>query len=259
MHVFLDIETIPGQSCYEEFLKDAQENFKAPSSLTKGQACDDLGLTGNDAKFISKDDAIAKWEKEFSTTRAPEVAEENWRRTALDGARGEIVSIAWAVEDDAVISTQRDFASAGCSESEVICDFYAQLQARLNGRKPFFVGQYIAGFDLQFLFLRSVILGIRPPFDLPFNGRHEQHFYCTKIAWSGFEGNASQDSICKALGINGKPDDIDGSKVWDFVKAGKIDRVAEYNRDDVEKNRNIYKRMNFIDSINQLTNNNQGA
>lgn len=253
MHTFLDLETIPGQSSYESFLKDAQENFKAPSSLTKGQACDDLGITGNDAKYLSKDDAVAKWEKEFSTTRAPEVAEENWRRTALDGGKGEVVSIAWAVEDDDVVSVQRDYTSTAYGEAELISDFYAQLFARLKGRKPFFVGQYIAGFDLQFLFLRSVILGIRPPFDLPFNGRHEQHFYDTKIAWGGFKGTASQDSICKALGIQGKPDDIDGSKVWDFVKSGKIDRVAEYNRDDVEKNRMIYKRLNFIDTINQMT------
>ena len=51
MNVFLDIETIPGQGLYEDYLSAELENFKAPSSLTKTQACADLGLTGNDAKL----------------------------------------------------------------------------------------------------------------------------------------------------------------------------------------------------------------
>ncbi len=88
-------------------------------------------------------------------------------------------------------------------------------------------------------------MGVKPPFKLPFNGRHGSDFFCTQIAWAGFKGRASQDSICNALGIDGKPDDIDGSKVWDFVRDGKVKRVEEYNIDDVEKNREIYKRLTF--------------
>ena len=55
----------------------------------------------------------------------------------------------------------------------------------------------------------------------------------------------SQNNLCKALGIEGKPGDIDGSKVWDFYKAGKIDRIEEYNRHDVETVEKIYNRINF--------------
>ena len=94
-----------------------------------------------------------------------------------------------------------------------------------------------------------MILGVQPPFEIDFNGRHGKAFYDTQIAWAGFKGRMSQDNLCAALGIEGKPGDIDGSKVWGFVKEGKVDRVAEYNRDDVQKNREIYKRLNFIDSI----------
>ena len=38
---------------------------------------------------------------------------------------------------------------------------------------------------------------------------------------------------------------MDGSKVWDAVKNGEIDKVAEYCRDDVDKLRQIHKRMMF--------------
>jgi len=55
MNVYLDIETIPKQGDgYSEFLEAELDDFKAPSTLTKTQACADLGITGNDAKFTSR-------------------------------------------------------------------------------------------------------------------------------------------------------------------------------------------------------------
>lgn len=245
MNTFFDIETIPAQQgplCYEEFLKAELEDFKAPSTLTKTQACADLGLTGNDAKFTSKDDAIAKWEAKFSKEKAPEVAEEKWRKTSFDGGHGEIICMAWAVDDGDITSISRDLDG---SESDMIQTFFDIVKSQLNGRHIFFIGQFVAGFDLKFLFHRCVVLGIRPPFDLPFSGRHGNDFYCTQIAWAGFGGRMSQDNLCKALGIHGKPGDIDGSKVWDFVKRGDVKRVEEYNRDDVNKVRQIYNRLTF--------------
>lgn len=245
MNVYLDIETIPAQSGpynYDYFLREAKSNFKAPSGLTKGQACEGLGLTGNDAKYTSKDDAIKLWEEKFAEEKAPEVAEENWRKTSFDGACGEIISIAWAVGGSEVRSIHRHL---GDSESQLLSSFFDYLSSDLNGRPPFFIGQFLAGFDLKFIFHRAVILGVEPPFNLPFNGRHGSDFYCTQIAWAGFNGRMSQDNLCKALGIQGKPDDIDGSQVWDFVKAGNVQRVAEYNEDDVCRVRQIHKRLTF--------------
>ena len=40
--------------------------------------------------------------------------------------------------------------------------------------------------------------------------------------------------------------EIDGSKVWDYYKEGKIDEIEQYNRQDVEQARLIYKKLNFI-------------
>jgi len=66
-------------------------------------------------------------------------------------------------------------------------------------------------------------------------------------AWAGYGNRISQDSLCAALGIEGKPDDIDGSKVWDFYKAGKIEQIAQYNANDVLTVRKIYNRLHFQD------------
>lgn len=241
MNVYLDIETIPGEACREEFIAEAMANFKAPSSLTKTQACADLGITGNDAKFTSKDDAIAQWVERFKVEKAPEVAEEAWRKTSFDGAKGEICSIAWKVEGGNMMSVSR----GAFSEVEIIKAFFGGVHSECNGRPPFFIGQYVAGFDLKFLWHRAVILGVKPLFSLPFDGRHDKDFYCTQQAWAGFNGRMSQDNLCKALGIEGKPDDIDGSKVYDFYKAGNIQRIEEYNRYDVEAVEQIYNRLTF--------------
>ncbi len=248
MIVNIDIETIPQQGAYDSFLSEAKSNFKASSTLTKAKACDDLGITGSDAKYLGKDDAIAKWVSRFAEEKAPEVAENEWRKTALDGSKGQICSIAFAIEDNKPeVVWSKDLTM----ECDILSKFVTLLNDRLGGRKPFFVGHNIGGFDLKFIYQRCVINGVKPSFALPFNGRHDVNYYDTCEAWAGFGKRISQDNLCKALGIEGKPDDIDGSKVWDFVRDGQIERVAEYNVDDVVKNREIYKRLNFINKIGQ--------
>ena len=173
MNIFFDIETIPGQGLYDGFLATELENFKAPSSLTKAQACADLGLTGNDAKFTSKDDAISQWETKFSEEKAPEVAEDKWRKTSFDGSKGEIISIAWGDAEN-TFSISREL---GGSEADLLTHFFDYVVELCSGRPPYFIGQYIGGFDLKFIFHRAVILGVRPPFKLPFDGRHGKDFY----------------------------------------------------------------------------------
>ena len=54
----------------------------------------------------------------------------------------------------------------------------------------------------------------------------------------------SLDKLCKALGLPGKGE-IDGSKVWDYVRDGRIAEVADYCADDVRKVWAVYQRMTF--------------
>ena len=244
MNVFMDIETIPSQKdgVKAQFIKESVDNFKAPSGLTKGQAAKDLGMTDAQVKSIGKDDMVAKWEKHFAPIKAEEAGIENWKKTSFDGAQGELFSIAWAVGDKAVNVVWRD---PSMCEANMLKVFFGRLTDEIGNLKPFFIGNYIGGFDLKFLFKRAVILGVKPPFPLPHYGRHEQHFYDLQQAWEGYNGRASLDSMCKALGVPGKPDDIDGSKVWEFVEAGKYQEVMDYNKLDVEETRVVYNRFTF--------------
>ena len=220
----LDIETLPAQPEDEAKARIA-ETIKPPAAMKKQETIDDW-QNGAGKYALAKDVAI----------------EAEYRKGSLDGAKGQICSIAFAVEDGAVWSE-----STSCGNDSILLrSFFAAVSNQTKGRPPFFIGHFIGSFDLKFIFHRAVILGIKPPFELPFYGRHGQHFYDTNQAWCGFRDRISQDNLCKALGIEGKPSDISGANVWDYFKAGGIDRIQRYNEDDVEKNRMIYKRLNFL-------------
>jgi len=246
MNVFLDIETIPSQDpdVKAKFIQDSIDNFKAPSGMSKGQAADDLELSAAEAKPISKDEMLIKWAGRFADKIAADEGINNWKKTSFDGAKGELFSIAWAANNGDVLG---EYRAPGEDEAEFLYSVFDQIES-LGASKPFFIGNYIAGFDLKFLFKRAVILGVRPPFPLPHYGRHEQHYYDLQQAWEGFNGRASLDSMCNALGIPGKPDDIDGSKVWDFVEAGEYQKVLNYNKLDVAETRDVYNRFNFVEA-----------
>jgi len=225
MKVYVDLETIPQQP-ENEAKKVIAETIKEPATM-------------------SKPETISQWhagEGKYAGVKEKAI-EDQYRNTSFDGSKGEIISIAWAVEDGEVKNISRNLDRP---ESDILDMFFYLLNTDLDKRKPYFIGHYISGFDLKFLFQRAVINNIDPGFDLKQDAKHGSQIYDTMIAWAGYGNRISQDNLCKALGIEGKPNDIDGSKVWQFVKEGNVERVAEYNKDDVEKVREIYKRMNFI-------------
>lgn len=266
MLIAIDIETIPDQreGAYEAFLKDATENFKAPSGLSKKQALLDMGLDGNrePPKYWTKDETISQWVKFFKgSEKVNEVAEKNYRDTSFDGGKGEIVSIAYGRIDDGIVKAQyrelREFNS-GITESALLTTVFQDIMKLCQGvdhtSAAYFAGHNIA-FDLRFMFRRAVILGLQPPFELPFNGRHGSQYYDTMQGWSGYKDTISQNNLARALGIPEKPDDIDGSKVWDFVKRGDAKRVSEYNVYDVETVIDIYNKLTFSGPRNEQLSN----
>lgn len=223
MRLFADIETIPSQRL--DVRQRIEEKVKEPK-ITK---------TG---KYKSQED-IEVWKKEAR----PLEAEEDWLKTSFNAAYGEIVSIAWAIEDQDVKVLYRSLEE---SEKTLLEEFFKAVSKDLGLRLPMWIGHYITGFDLKFIWHRCVINGVRPTVHVPHDAKPwADSVYDTAIEWSGLKDRISQDDLCFALGLEGKPDDIDGSKVWDFVKRGDIKRVAEYNKYDVEQNRKIYKRMHF--------------
>jgi len=247
MNLYLDIETIPGQ---RPGLRDEIANTITPPANYK------------------KADTIAKWEAE----QKPALIEEQWRKTALSGDRGEIVCIGWAFDDEPIITEYRHVEhcmeksqgpfttppSFYYNERVLLICFFDAIKKRLREihmRPPMWVGHNVRDFDLRFIFHRAVILGMKPPFYLPHNARSDGAFlYDTMEAWAGFRNRISLDRLCDALGIprkgselGGEP--IDGSKVWNYVKAGRIKEVAAYCAGDVMRVREVHKRLTFADLL----------
>lgn len=245
-----DIETIPAQgNAYEEFLQAEKENFKAPSSLSKTQVLLDFGVSDKDPdwKYKTKEDCVALWEKRFASIKAPEVAEEKWRKTSFDGGRGEIICMSIMIDHGEIQSFWRRLQE---SEGDMLQNFFDRLATTLNGRTPFLIGHNICNFDLKFLYQRCVVLGIKPSFDIPFAGSHGRDYWDNMVAWTGYRKDyISQDALARALGLPGKPDNIDGSKVWDYVRDGKEHEVAAYCEDDVSQVWGIYRRLNFLPTV----------
>ena len=242
MNIFGDIETLPDQreGARERHLLMAQENFKAPSSLTKTQALDDLrgkGVTyDKDGKFVAADQVKLDWEDAFKEDLAEVVGEESYRKTALTDDGTICVVCVKGIKGTSILKL-------GDSEETLLYNAFSEIRILCGQREPYFIGHNIP-WDLERLYHKAVILGVDPGFKLPFDGRHGQHYYDTMQAWAGFKKQISQDNLCKALGIQGKPDDIDGSRVWDVWQTDP-ERVAAYCLDDVNKVEMIYNRLNF--------------
>lgn len=236
MNVYFDIETIPAQrdsdiSMIREESEKEIKAIKAPSNYK-----DEVKI----AEYIN----AKKVEVEASF-------EDRYRKTSFDGALGQIVCISCAIDDGDPVNLYS--ASWENGEAEVIKAFYDCVRLNYNPssqQRPVFIGHNIIGFDLRFLFQRSVMLGIKPPMMIPFKAKPwDETVFDTMTAWAGVGNRVSLAKLCKVFGLAPKGseigDEIDGSKVWDFVKTGRIEDVAKYCGADVMRTREIYKRLTF--------------
>lgn len=209
----------------------------------------DIASTITPPKNYSKPETIAKWEAE----EKPDLIKEAMLRTSFDGAVGQIVCIGWAINDGPVESV------CGKIEQDLLEAFFAAMKdaGRLHyhggvTKQPMtFVGHNITGFDLRFLWQRAVIDSIKPPSCIPFNVKPWDNAIAdTMLMWNPErDRRTSLDKLCKALGIASPKGELDGSKVWEAVKAGRISEVAEYCRKDVEAIRACYRRMAFLEAL----------
>src|SRR5690606_31595430 len=127
----------------QPFIEESRTNFKAPSTMTKAQAGADLKLSAEEIKFTSAGDMTARWQREMADLNAPEVADLAWRKTALDGTKGRVLSIAWRLQNGA----HGLHINGPDSERETLQSFVDQLSAALSthgtGRPPFFIGHNV--------------------------------------------------------------------------------------------------------------------
>lgn len=223
MNLFIDIETIPSQH------KDAKNDIE-------------ISVPGN----YSKPESIEKWEQE----KKPDLVEKEYQKFGLDGALGEIICIAFAFDNDAPIVIGR---KSNEPEGDMLLEFMKSLSdkkfASAGAPESFkWIGHYITGFDLRFIWQRCVVNGVKPTINIPIDAKpwESDLVFDTMTQWTGVKksGTGKLDKICKALGHQGKGS-IDGSKVWEHIRDGRYKEVFDYCKDDVEMTRFLYKRLTF--------------
>lgn len=245
-HIFIDIETLPDlrDGARDAHIQNARENVTVPTGYTKEQLAADLGITDKDRiKFTAKESLAAMWVEDVGPRRADEVGDAAWKKTALSATNGgQILMVGAAVGGgDPIVIMGTDEAATLLAFNDWLGGVYEAGHFGL----PSFVGHNVLDFDLPFIFRRYAILGIKPHAAFPvMPSRYSDRAYDTMTQWAGFGGRISLDDLSHALGIGGKGD-IDGSQVYDYWAAGRIDELVEYCKNDVRLTRAAWERMTF--------------
>lgn len=228
MNIYLDIETIGTSD--PDLIADLTQGIAPPKNYTKPET-------------------IAKWEAE----EKPALVKEVVNKTAFDGGAGRIVCLGWAINDGEAS------CRADTDEREMLSAFFGVIRSAAllhyrggDTKRPIaFVGHNIAGFDLRFLWQRAVVHGIRPPPSIPFNVKPwDQSIADTMLMWNPErDRKVKLGRLCQYLGVESPKGDLDGSRVWEYVKAGRLAEVVEYCKGDVNAVRQCYQRMTFATTL----------
>ena len=218
--VYIDLETLPPEIDLDKF----KEELEAP---------------GN----IKKPESRLKWVEENW--------EEKYRKLATNTDQANICSIGAAVEEGDI----NVFLDKNRDEKSILLDFYnfliEELQADIEEDLDIEVCQSLIiwigfnnkKFDMDLLWKRAMKHGLYDLCKLIPRERYTKNIFDLMEIWSPFEYNKmiKQDNLCDFFGIEGKPEGIDGSMIYDVWHAGEFDRIIEYNADDVDKVRKLYK------------------
>lgn len=186
-----------------------------------------------------------KKHKEFDQEKFNEFLE----KTNFDGAFGRVLCIGYAVDSD----SPQNFYNEN-NEKETLRQFWEMVSAiSTEPRNPQypdygvqFIGHNVMDFDLRFIYQRSIVLGVKPSYEINFARYRSYPVFDTMKEWSKWSNSsAGLEYLALALGIPSPKDGIDGSQVAEFYKQGKINDILEYCKRDVETTRAVYKRMVF--------------
>jgi hypothetical protein len=251
-YLYIDIETIPAQR------PDVLEEIRASKQADLEAALAAIAPPGN----YKKQETIDEW----MANEAPKVAaklqsafesdvDDTYRKTSFDGGFGQICVIGFAL-DDAAPSHMYVPDLTQDAERCLLMDFshcLDELILKADWFTTTVIGHNVVAFDLRFLVQRHIVNGVRPHFIIAHAAQakpwEQDKVYDTLAQWSGNGSKAggSLDKLCKALSIPSPKGDIDGSQVWNYVRDGKIDQVAEYCAKDVAATRAVHRRMTFAD------------
>ncbi len=182
-------------------------------------------------------------------------SDEEFRRLALDGDFGRVLTIGVIVEQDTQVihrglfGRERQTMMFHLDEARTLRGLWKLLRG-FNVSRDLVVGHNVFDFDLPFLYKRSVIQRVRPSVELSFARYRSRPIFDTMHQWNKWSPRKfiSLDRLAKVLGLeSSKVQGIDGAVVYDRFCEGCHQEIADYCMRDVELVREIYYRMSFAD------------
>jgi 3'-5' exonuclease len=271
-NLFLDLETIPSQHPAVKTEIYARDAFRQAQGIGVIEADSRLKDPVKIAESIATRTAAA--ERDLLDHNAAKLiaADKAWRDTALDGWFGHVAIIGWAVDHHSVKSLEtinvggQLLVRPGNPSVYTLEDVSIDVSVEKARIESFFqsvgngeflvVGHGVRRFDILFLWQRCICLRIEPP-RWPVVAKNSSRWseeYVNDTAdmcsttLSGKPFGPALNHLCEALGIQTKGD-IDGSKVWDEIAAGRIQDVAEYCQWDVRRARGVWRRIHGLPAL----------
>lgn len=157
------------------------------------------------------------------------------QKTAFDGGLGRVICIGYAFDKGPAVSIMHN------SETVMLTDL---LNVAETIGTVYVVGHNVT-WDVRFLWQRYIVNKIPPPSWLRAAARAKPwDIGDTMTMWNpDRDRKVSLDKLCRILGIPSPKEKMDGSKIWEAYKAGKVDEIAAYCRGDVEATRACFQRM----------------
>ena len=157
----------------------------------------------------------------------------------LDPCTGRIICIGvyW-------LEVDRSRAYCQSDERELLANFWSDLGQIRPTRFVTFNGK---SFDFPYINVRSAILEVPIPRDILLDTRRfstDRHFD-VREALTNYDRyrKGTLEFFCEIFGVPSPKDGIDGSKVGDYFKQGRLDEIAHYCLADCKATAELYQRL----------------
>ncbi len=217
--LFLDIETVPQYSSYNDLPEDWRQLWDIKSNT-------------------------------LSRNQEGQTSEMLYPRAGIYAEFGKIVCISCGVVQGK--GEQRKIilkSFSGDNEKELLQQFNVMLNNWVTGEQKFLCAHNGKEFDFPYLCRRMIINNLTIPATLNSSGKKpwEVNHFDTLELWKfgDYKSYTSLNLLAHVLGIKTPKDDIDGSMVWEvYWKENNLQRIVTYCQKDVVTVAQILLRIN---------------
>ena len=217
--LFLDIETVPQYSSYNDLPEDWRQLWDIKSNT-------------------------------LSRNQEGQTSEMLYPRAGIYAEFGKIVCISCGVVQGK--GEQRKIilkSFSGDDEKELLQQFNAMMNNWVTGEQKFLCAHNGKEFDFPYLCRRMIINNLTIPETLNSTGKKpwEVNHFDTLELWKfgDYKSYTSLNLLAHVLGIKTPKDDIDGSMVWEvYWKENNLQRIVTYCQKDVVTVAQILLRIN---------------